>query len=271
MELNAGHVAVVTGGASGIGLALCEEFGRRGLSVVVADIEQRALDEAVQSLGKAGIDALAVVCDVTDEAAVNDLAETAFAWKGHVNVICNNAGVVAFGGAFESLADWKWVIDVDMWGVIYGLHAFVPRMKESDQPGYVINTASTAGLLGFPHITSYVAAKHAVVGMSQSLWHELRHSNVGISVLCPGVVATNINTSHRNKPGTDTDSVAKEEFGAGHSETMAAAEVAVVVAEAIEADQFWILPHENYGPMALAVAQGRVDKQPPVMPRTDAS
>lgn len=268
MRIEAGQVAVVTGGASGIGRAFCHEFGRRGMAVVVADIEQAALDDAVAELDATGIDALGVLCDVRSADAVDALADAAFDWKGHVNVLCNNAGVVHFGDAFSSLEDWKWVIDVDMWGVIHGALSFVPRMKESGEPGHVVNTASTAGLLGFARIASYVAAKHAVVGMSQSMWHELQGTNVSMSVLCPGVVSTNINTSHRNKPGVDPGSVEKETFGVGYDEAITPERVAEFVAEAIEADRFWMLPHPRYADMALAVAEGRVAGEPPVMPHT---
>lgn len=268
MELTTGQVAVVTGGASGIGLGLCAEFGRRGLAVVVADIEAAALDTAVASLADEGIDALGVECDVTSMESMTALADAAFGWHGHVDVICNNAGVVVFGGAFESLDDWRWVIDVDMWGVVHGMHAFVPRMIETGRPGHIVNTSSTAGILGFPGIASYVAAKHAVVGMTQAIWHELASTNVSASVLCPGVVATNINTSERNRPGTAPGAVELSEFGSGHTETLTPEDVAVIVADAIVADRFWILPHEHYADQGLAVAQGRFDESPPVMPRT---
>ncbi|MEM9035100.1 MAG: SDR family NAD(P)-dependent oxidoreductase [Actinomycetota bacterium] len=267
MELGAGQVAFVTGGASGIGLGLCHELGRRGLSVIAADIEAEALGAAVDELAAAGIDAKGAVCDVTSMESVQAAADEAFAWKGNVDVLCNNAGVVAFGDAFSSLEDWRWVIDVDLWGVVHGLHAFVPRMRESGRPGHVVNTASTAGLLGFPRIASYVAAKHAVVGLSQSIWQELRPTPIGASVLCPGVVSTNINTSERNKPGVEPGSVELEEFGADHPERMTPDEVAVIVCDAIAADQFWILPHEHYAPQAVAAAQSIVDKASPVLPR----
>lgn len=269
MQLEAGHVAVVTGGASGIGLALCHEFGRRGIAVVAADIEQTALDNAVAALDDAGIEALGVICDVRSAESVDALADASFAWKGHVNVLCNNAGVVHFGSAFTStLEDWKWVIDVDMWGVIHGALSFVPRMKDLGGPGHVVNTASTAGLLGFPRIASYVAAKHAVVGMSQSMWQELQDTNVSMSVLCPGVVSTNINTSHRNKPGVDPASVTRDDFGAGIDETLTPEAVAAFVAEAIEADRFWMLPHPRYADVALTLAEGRISGAAPVLPHT---
>lgn len=268
MQIEPGHVAVITGGASGIGLALSHEFGRRGMSVVVADIEQNALDTAVAELGEAGVDALGVICDVRSAEAVDELADAAFAWKGHVNIVCNNAGVVAFGDAFSSLEDWKWVIDVDLWGVVHGCLSFVPRMKESGQPGHIVNTASTAGLLGFKTIASYVAAKHAVVGMSQSMWHELQGTNVSLSVLCPGVVSTNINTSHRNKPGVDPESVDKQTFGEGHDEALTPQAVATFIAEGIEEERFWLLPHPRYGELALTLAEGRIAGDPPVLPGT---
>jgi len=268
MQIEAGQVAVVTGGASGIGLGLCHEFGRRAMSVVVADIEAEAMDRAVEELVAADIDAIGVQCDVTSEASMQDLADQAFGWRGHVNIVCNNAGVVAFGDGLASVDDWKWVIDVDLWGVVYGMLAFGPRMREAGQPGHFVNTASTAGLLGFPGIASYVAAKHAVVGMSQSFWHEFGPTSLSVSVLCPGVVSTNINSSDRNRPGIAPGAVELSEFGADYAEVMTPAEVAEIVAAAIEANQFWILPHEHYGDQALQLAQDRIVKRPPLMPQT---
>lgn len=267
MKIEAGQVAVVTGGASGIGLGLCHELGRRGMAVVVADIEVDALNNAIAELGEAGIDALGVECDVTSMESMQALADQSFGWKGHVNVVCNNAGVVVFGDGLTSLEDWKWVVDVDLWGVVHGMLAFGPRMREQGKPGHFVNTASTAGLLGFPGIASYVAAKHAVVGMTQSFWHEFQPTSLSASVLCPGIVSTNIAWSERNRPGVDPGSVELRELGADVDETLTPAEVATIVADAIEADQFWILPHEHYGDQALTLAEGRVAKQPPVMPR----
>jgi short-subunit dehydrogenase len=139
-------------------------------------------------------------------------------------------------------------------------------MIDSGEPGHIVNTASTAGILGFPTIASYVAAKHAVVGMSQSMYHELIPTSVSISVLCPGVVTTNINTSHRNRPGIDPSSVDKETFGTQLPEAMTPDQVAAVVAEAISDDRFWILPHPHYGDQALALAQTRIDETPPALP-----
>ena len=212
MKIEAGQDAVVTGGGSSIGLGLCRELGRRGMSVIAAAIETGALERAVAELTEAGIDALGVQCDVTSMESMEALADQAFDWKGNVHLVCNNAGVVAFGDGFASIEEWKWVIDVDLWGVVHGMLAFGPRMRESGEPGHFVNTASTAGLLGFPGIASYVAAKHAVVGMTQSFWHELAPTALSASVLCPGVVSTNINSSERNRPGVEPGSVELSEF-----------------------------------------------------------
>lgn len=269
MRMENGQVAVVTGGASGIGFALARKFGAKGMSVVLADVEKAALTGAEAELNAEGIEVLGIVTDVSSADAVQNMADEAFAWKGNVNVVCNNAGVVSFGSAFENLDSWKWVIDVDLWGVVHGVHAFVPRMVESGLPGHVVNTASTAGLFGFPRIASYVAAKHAVVGMSQSMYHELAPTSVGMSVLCPGIVTTNIDTSHRNRPGTDPASVEKGAFGLDRPEAMTAEQVADVVLEAIEADRFWILPHEHYGHQAIDLATARVEGGPPHMPKIE--
>ena len=266
MQIEEGMVAVVTGGASGIGLGMAREFGRRGVHVVVADIEQDALDDAVAALLADGMSAFGIACDVTSPESVERLAAEVFDEHGRCNIVCNNAGVVVFGPAFGDLESWKWVIDVDMWGVVHGCHAFVQRMIDSGEPGHIVNTASTAGILGFPTIASYVAAKHAVVGMSQSMYHELIPTSVSISVLCPGVVTTNINTSHRNRPDADPALVEKKAFGTQHPEAMTPDQVAAVVAEAINDNRFWILPHPHYGDQALALAQTRIDGTPPALP-----
>ncbi|HIF23060.1 MAG TPA: SDR family NAD(P)-dependent oxidoreductase, partial [Gemmatimonadetes bacterium] len=152
MQIEEGMVAVVTGGASGIGLGMAREFGRRGVHVVVADIEQDALDDAVAALLADGMSAFGIACDVTSPESVERLAAEVFEEHGRCNIVCNNAGVVVFGPAFGDLESWKWVIDVDMWGVVHGCHAFVQRMIDSGEPGHIVNTASTAGILGFPTI-----------------------------------------------------------------------------------------------------------------------
>ena len=193
MESLRDKVAVVTGGASGIGLAMAERFLAEGMKVVIADVEAAALSPAAERLGTDGAEVLAVQTDVTVWADVEALAEAAYERYGAVHVVCNNAGVVTRGAAWEqSLEDWQWVIGVDLWGVIHGVKAFVPRMLASGEPGHVVSTASIAGLFAMPTIAPYNVAKVGVVALSETLHHDLRAagSSIGVSVLCPGVVPT---------------------------------------------------------------------------------
>ncbi len=268
MENVDGQVAVITGGASGIGFGFARSFGAAGMKLMLGDIEAAALATAEADLSSAGYDVETFVVDVTDAAAVDAFADATYSRFGAAHLICNNAGVVERHEAWGSLEDWKWVIDVDLWGVIHGVHSFVPRMREAGAPGHIVNTASTAGILGFPGISSYVAAKHAVVGLSQSLFHEfaMENSPLGVSVLCPGVVDTNINSSTRNRPGVDPATVDGKMF-TGWTEVLTPEQVAEIVLAAVQAKQFWILPHEHYGEQALANAEGRVAKADPVMPQ----
>ncbi len=261
-----GKVAVITGGASGIGLGFAHAFGTAGMKLMLGDIEEKALASASAELTAAGHDVGTFVVDVTSAEAVDAFADATYSTFGGAHLVCNNAGVVERHDSWGSLDDWKWVIDVDLWGVVHGVHSFVPRMLDAGEDGHVVNTASTAGLLGFPGISSYVAAKHAVVGMSQSMFHEFAHTPLGVSVLCPGVVDTNINSSHRNRPGVDPAAVTGETFET-YEEVLSTADVAGIVLDAVKADQFWILPHEHYGEQALKNATDRVAKGNPVMPR----
>jgi NAD(P)-dependent dehydrogenase (short-subunit alcohol dehydrogenase family) len=197
-------VAVVTGGASGIGLALARRFAAEGMALVLADVEGEALDVAAAALDDEGAEVLAIRTDVSDPAQVEALAEAAFERHGSVHLLCNNAGVVHRGAAWEqSLEDWEWVLGVDLWGVIHGVRAFVPTMLASGEPGHVVNTASVAGLVPFLEIASYDVAKAGVVSLSESMYLDLRRQKaaLGVSVLCRGVVNTRIYSSERNRPG----------------------------------------------------------------------
>ncbi len=265
-----GKVAVVTGGASGIGLGLAERFGAEGMKLVIADIEPRALDEATAQLRDAGHEVLGVRTDVASAGDVDDLAAAAIAELGPVHVVCNNAGVVARHEPWGPLEDWEWVLGVDLWGVIHGVRSFVPHMLDHGEPAHVVNTASTAGLLGFPTIASYTVAKHGVVGLSETMHHELAGTNVGVSVLCPGVVDTNIGTSERNRPGVDPDAFAGD-WGTLNTaaETLTPADVAGIVVDAIARDQFWILPHPRYGEIAVENARSMVERTDPVLPTVE--
>ncbi len=205
MDQLAGKVAVVTGGAGGLGMAMAASFLAEGMSVVVADVEETALAAAATKLsaGRAGAEVLPVVTDVTDPASVDALAEAARARFGAVHVVCNNAGVGGhFGLAWEMpLEEWRWVLEVNLWGVIHGIRSFIPALVAQGE-GHVVNTASLAGWSGPPAMSPYAASKHAVLGISESLRAELELSGtgVGVSVLCPGMVNSGIMSSERNWP-----------------------------------------------------------------------
>jgi NAD(P)-dependent dehydrogenase (short-subunit alcohol dehydrogenase family) len=262
------RVAVVTGAASGIGLALCERFAAEGMRVVLADVEERALGAAAEALAQTGAKTLAVRTDVTSAESVDALAARAFEAFGGVHVVCNNAGV---GGDAvpcweQTLANWKWVLDVNLWGVIHGIRSFVPRMLQQGDEGHVVNTASMAGHISVPMFSPYHASKFAVVTLSETLHFELALTGARLraSVLCPGFVKTRIMESDRNRPsalqtpgrkiseGERNFLSAYQEFvGAGIPPT----EVAGRVVDAIRAERFWIFPH----PDALDAARTRMD------------
>src|SRR5947199_6786200 len=185
--------AVVTGGASGIGFATAAELGRRGARVVLADIESGALDPAVARLRADGVDAHGVVCDVTSLDQVRSLADQSFALLGAVHVVFNNAGV-AVGGPIADMThdEWRWVLDVDLWGPIHGVEAFLPRLIDQGQGGHLLFTASFAGLVPNLGLGPYCVAKYGVVAMAEVLHRELRPDGIGVSVLCPMRVETNI-------------------------------------------------------------------------------
>jgi NAD(P)-dependent dehydrogenase (short-subunit alcohol dehydrogenase family) len=196
------RVAVVTGGASGMGRALATRFGLAGCRVVVADIEEPALAESTTALEALGIDAVGFPTDVSDAASMDELAAATLDAFGQVDLVFNNAGVGG-GGTIDTLttADWEWVLGVNLWGVIHGLRVFLPHLLAQDS-GYVVNTASIAGHTSYARMGPYNASKHAVVSISETLYAELHQagSGVGVSVLCPGIVNTNILASDRNRP-----------------------------------------------------------------------
>ena len=197
------RVAVVTGGASGIGNGMARAFAAEGMKVVIADIEEEARDAAVSELTQQGAEAIGVQCDVSDRASVEALRDAALSAFGAAHVICNNAGVA--GGSPGPIwaspqDDWDWVLGINLMGVVYGVQAFVPLFLEQGEEGHVVNTASLAGLIHGGGI--YGVSKQAVVGLSEGLWRDLKASgsSVGASVLCPGWVSTRIMESERNRP-----------------------------------------------------------------------
>lgn len=195
------RVAVVTGGASGIGRALCLALAAEGADVVIGDLDEAGMAETAAGVSRAGRRAIGVRTDVSRRADVEALADRAFAELGGAHVLCNNAGVAMWGG-IESAThqDWEWAIGVNLWGVIHGIAAFVPRMIAQGQGGHVVNTASMAGLIASQGLGVYNTTKYAVVGLSETLQKDLRPYNIGVSVLCPMGVATAIRRSDRNRP-----------------------------------------------------------------------
>lgn len=266
MKLGKGNVAVITGAASGIGLAMSKRFAQAGLDVVMADLETNALATAAESVRAFGGEVMTQEVDVSSAEAVEALAAAAFTRFGAVHVLCNNAGVGGGGRQSTlSVAEWMWVLGVNLHGVVHGIASFLPRMVASGEQGHVVNTASMAGHVAVGGMGPYNASKFAVVGMSESLFHELNGSPIGVSVLCPGWVKTNIDTSDRNRPAGVPERAAVGGDGA-LSEFIKAAiasgldpdGVAQTVFEAVEANKFWVFTHAEMLPGITARAEGAV-------------
>lgn len=203
MEEFRGKVAVVTGAASGIGLALAKEFASLGMRVVLADVEKKALERADQMMEEKGAEHLSVLTDVSIAAEVDALAKKAVSSFGGVHILCNNAGVLGGGTAWEtSLEDYAWHLGVNLWGVIHGIRSFIPIMMAQNTEAHIVNTSSQSGLSCTPYSAAYCASKHAVVALSECLYHELAlsGSKIKVSVFLPTSVKTNIDNAERNRP-----------------------------------------------------------------------
>jgi NAD(P)-dependent dehydrogenase (short-subunit alcohol dehydrogenase family) len=245
------RVAVITGGAGGIGTALARAFAARGARIALADLDAASLATTVMDLEKSGAEVIGIPTDVSKRDSVEALAEATVKSFGGVHIVCNNAGVATFGPLAQAThADWEFTMGVNFWGVVHGVQAFVPRLIAQKQGGHVLNTASMAGLVGMDWLGVYCASKFAVVGLTESLYRELRAHEIGCSVLCPMVVATKINDNSlrmrpaelRNPAGTD-----RSQFGADAPPmvggTIQPEELARRVVRAIERRQLYILTH----------------------------
>tara|TARA_B100000676_G_scaffold280786_1_gene305306 strand:+ start:1161 stop:2039 length:879 start_codon:yes stop_codon:yes gene_type:complete len=269
-----GKVAFITGGASGLGLAMARSFTNAGMKVVVADIQDDALEAVANEFSESNANLMTMKADVTDRDAMEDAATRTLAAFGKVHVVCNNAGVAVSGNIADmTYQDWDWVTRVNLDGVANGVVSFVNRIREHGEGGHFVNTASIAGQFGMQGLSVYNATKFAVVGMSEAMRQDLAPDNIGISVLCPGFVATNIFTSQRNRPdalgGPDAAG-----FGAGMTDGMSNATpeqqqqmqqmlasmldpsvIGDMVLHAIQNDIFYILSHGDFREQLTARGQ----------------
>lgn len=246
----AGKTAFVTGGASGIGLALGRAFAEAGMKVMLADIEAKALAAAVDSLRAVAPDVQGIECDVSDAASMERAAQGTYQAFGKVHVVCNNAGVAGGGGLLES---WRWVLDVNLMGVLHGILTFLPHIQGHGEGGHIVNTASMAGLESNLGFNSYATSKYAVVAMSEGLAKQLAGSNIGVTVLCPGFVRTEIGNSGRNRPQRYGPSPTIDPASPGGKlvaeiakQLQAGLEPAAVAAQtlaAIRADELYVFTH----------------------------
>jgi NAD(P)-dependent dehydrogenase (short-subunit alcohol dehydrogenase family) len=281
MEDLEGRVAVITGAASGIGFAMARRFAAEGMRLVLADIERPALQRAGEQLAREGADLITVPTDVSLEGEVDALAATTFEHFGDVHLLCNNAGVGSRGLPVAELpvADFAWVMAVNLFGVIHGLHAFLPHLRATDV-GHIVNTASLSGLCHLPRMGPYNASKAAVVALSETLKFELdaEGSHVGVSVLCPSWVRTNLSTSDRNRPERFSYVIETEQMEqvaaykarrARLRETVAIDPTAVAdqVCEAVKANRFYIFTHPQsaatFEERARRIVAGENPTEPP--------
>ena len=254
-------VAVITGAASGIGRGLAERCAREGMKVVLADIEEQPLTQTAHELQANGATVLAVVTNVAKSSDVENLAQQTLSTFGGVHLLCNNAGVGGDTWLWKNtIAEWEWIIGVNLWGVIHGLHMFVPIMLEQDVDCHIVNTASLAGLAAYPGSSMYKMIEHAVVSLSETLYLELEQigAKVKVSVLCPGVVRTRIFEAARNRPadlpkrsdgaeaGPYDNELAQKFWHRLTEEALPPSQVADAVFTAICDEQFYILTHPAY-------------------------
>lgn len=272
-------VAVVTGGAAGLGRAMAERFARAGMKVAIADIDAAALAATESAMRRAGASVIAVRADVSKAQDVERLAAETLDAFGAVHLVINNAGVSPLGDVWENTAaDWQWALGVNLWGVIHGVRVFAPILLAQDSEAHIINTASVAGLIAPPGMGVYNVTKHAVVALTETLYHDLarRGAKLKCSVLCPAYVPTGIADSERNRPAalrnaSDAKSAAQLALESGlrkavRSGRLSAADVAQAVFEAVREERFWILTHPRIAGAVRArmedILEGRNPRDP---------
>lgn len=275
MQDFANKVAVITGAASGIGRGIARAAARERMRLVLADVDEAGVASIADELRDGGAEVKVVRTDVRHAAELDALAKASLDAYGAVHLVCNNAGVLVGGHAWEKTDDdWRWVIDVNLFGVVNGLRSFVPILLEQGEPSHIVNTASVGGFMVGPYLSPYIVSKHAVVVLTESVFHELAalDAPVKISVLCPGPIATGITDSERVRPTDKSETVAlrspaekafDEMLRTGVSAGMPPDEVGDIVIDGIRNDRFWIYTHEVEGEPIRARAESIVNGTDP--------